>query len=243
MNILPRHQNPNPPPYAPTACLACIFPTPPTGPVETCDTAGILSTAVNLAASLQVTEALKLLTRQPHLLRRTLLSFDLWTGDRAEINTARPTPGCPVCDLRQFTHLSGANRPHITLCGRNSVQIHEHQRPIDLPAMRSAPGPPPRRRRPPRQRSPPPLPPRPPHPHRLLRRPRHHPGHHRPHPRPYPLRPLHRFLANVASLTYPSLSSRAFPHWPAGSFHFANTTNRPQRPSYRHMEAECPRMR
>jgi molybdopterin/thiamine biosynthesis adenylyltransferase len=137
MNILPKHPKAGPSPAPPTACLACIFPTPPTGPVETCDTAGILSTAVNLAASLQVTEALKLLTRQPHLLRRTLLSFDLWTGDRAEINTARPTPGCPVCDLRQFTHLAGANRPHITLCGRNSVQIHEHQRPIDLPAMRS----------------------------------------------------------------------------------------------------------
>ena len=63
---------------SPTACLACIFPKPPTGNVETCDTAGILATAVNLAASIQVTEALKFLTGQPHLMRRTLLSFDLW---------------------------------------------------------------------------------------------------------------------------------------------------------------------
>ena len=46
MNILPGE----------TACLACLFPKPPTGPVETCDTAGILNTAVNLAASIQVTE-------------------------------------------------------------------------------------------------------------------------------------------------------------------------------------------
>ena len=30
--------------HEPTACLSCIFPTPPAGPVETCDTAGILST-------------------------------------------------------------------------------------------------------------------------------------------------------------------------------------------------------
>ncbi len=141
MNILPVPipAAPAAPPWRPTACLACIFPTPPTGPVETCDTAGILSTAVNLAASLQVTEALKLLTLQPHLLRRTLLSFDLWTGihsDRSEINTSRPDPDCPVCSRRQFTHLTGSNRPHITLCGRNSVQIHEQQRPIDLPSMR-----------------------------------------------------------------------------------------------------------
>ena len=121
---------------APTACLACIFPKPPTGPVETCDTSGILSTAVNLAASLQVTEALKFLTGQPHLMRRTLLSFDLWTSERSEISTAQPLPNCEVCGKRIFTHLSGEGRPHITLCGRNSVQIHEHHRPVDFSAMR-----------------------------------------------------------------------------------------------------------
>ncbi|MBB5342625.1 ThiF family adenylyltransferase [Tunturibacter empetritectus] len=124
-------------PYAPTACLACIFPKPPTGPVETCDTAGILSTAVNLAASIQTTEALKLLTNQPHLMRRTLLSHDLWSNERTEINTARPNPSCTVCGQRLFTHLAGEGRPHITLCGRNSVQIHEHHRPVDFAAMRN----------------------------------------------------------------------------------------------------------
>jgi molybdopterin/thiamine biosynthesis adenylyltransferase len=142
MNILPK------PPSAtengelttdnvlPTACLACIFPKPPTGPVETCDTAGILSTAVNLAASLQATEALKFLTNQPHLMRRTLLSHDLWTNQRSEINTSTPNPNCTVCGQRIFSHLAGEGRPHITLCGRNSVQIHEHHRPVDFAAMR-----------------------------------------------------------------------------------------------------------
>jgi adenylyltransferase/sulfurtransferase len=124
------------PDVSPTACLACIFPTPPTGPVETCDTAGILSTAVNLAASIQTTEALKLLTNQPQLMRRTLLSHDLWTNQRSEINTSTPNPDCPVCGQRIFSHLAGEGRPHITLCGRNSVQIHEHHRPIDFAAMR-----------------------------------------------------------------------------------------------------------
>jgi len=125
-----------------TACLACIFPKPPTGPVETCDTSGILSTAVNLAASLQATEALKLLTGQPQLMRRTLLSFDLWTLankgslESSEISTASPDPDCDVCGKRIFSHLAGEGRPHITLCGRNSVQIHERHRPVDLPAMR-----------------------------------------------------------------------------------------------------------
>jgi molybdopterin-synthase adenylyltransferase len=124
------------PTYTPTACLACIFPKPPTGPVETCDTAGILSTAVNLAASIQTTEALKLLTNQPHLMRRTLISHDLWSNEQSEITTTRPNPACTVCGQRIFTHLAGVGRPHITLCGRNSVQIHEHHRPVDFTAMR-----------------------------------------------------------------------------------------------------------
>ncbi|WP_158943223.1 ThiF family adenylyltransferase [Granulicella sp. S190] len=142
MNILPRHTKASTDNWHPTACLACIFPKPPTGPVETCDTAGILSTAVNLAASLQATEALKFLTRQSHLMRRTLLSFDLWSLEgngnlaRSEISTAKPDPSCTVCGQRIFTHLAGEGRPHITLCGRNSVQIHEHHRPVDFAAMR-----------------------------------------------------------------------------------------------------------
>ncbi|HSS97819.1 MAG TPA: ThiF family adenylyltransferase, partial [Terriglobales bacterium] len=37
-----------------TACLACIFPDPPNGMVETCETAGILNSAVNLGASIAV---------------------------------------------------------------------------------------------------------------------------------------------------------------------------------------------
>ena len=141
MNILPRraHKTCSPgftsEPYPPTACLACIFPKPPSGPVDTCDTAGILSTAVNLAASIQSNEALKLLTGQPHLMRRTLLSHDLWSNEISQITAATPDPNCPVCAHRQFGHLAGEGRPHITLCGRNSVQIHEHHRPVDFAAM------------------------------------------------------------------------------------------------------------
>jgi adenylyltransferase/sulfurtransferase len=91
---------------------------------------------VNLAASIQVTEALKLLTGQPQLIRRTLFSYDLWTSERSEVSAARPRPGCTVCGERNFNHLTGEGRPHITLCGRNSVQIHEHHRPVDFAAMR-----------------------------------------------------------------------------------------------------------
>ncbi len=136
MTILPVLPEP-PHNYRPSACLACLFPSPPSGVVETCDTAGILASAVNLAASLQVTEALKLFTHQPHLLRRTLFAHDLWTNERSEISTATPDPHCRVCAQRRFDHLAGVARPHITLCGRNSVQIHEHQRPLDLSALQA----------------------------------------------------------------------------------------------------------
>jgi molybdopterin/thiamine biosynthesis adenylyltransferase len=124
LNVLP----------AETACLGCIFPDSPRGMVETCETSGILNSAVNLVASIAATEALKLLVggqSSPNL-RRTLLSFDLWSNERAEISAAKPRTGCRVCGERDFIHLRGEARPHITLCGRNSVQIHERQRPIDF---------------------------------------------------------------------------------------------------------------
>jgi molybdopterin/thiamine biosynthesis adenylyltransferase len=127
MNILPGE----------TACLACLFPTPPAGQLETCDTAGILGMAVNLAASIQSVEAIKYLTGARTYMRRTLLSHDLWLNERSEVSAAsQPHPECQVCGpARQFTHLRGEARPHITLCGRNSVQIHEHSRSLDFPAL------------------------------------------------------------------------------------------------------------
>jgi molybdopterin/thiamine biosynthesis adenylyltransferase len=148
MNILPPGLSPTPESGAPhlasemwacepTSCLACIFPSAPTGNVETCDTAGILSTAVNLAASIQVTEALKFLTHQPERMRRTLLSFDLWENTRSEISTTHPRPDCEVCNDRIFRALAGDQRPHITLCGRNSVQIHQHHHPLNLAELES----------------------------------------------------------------------------------------------------------
>jgi molybdopterin/thiamine biosynthesis adenylyltransferase len=118
-----------------TACLACVFPESPHGAFETCDTAGILNSAVNIVASVEANEALKILVGARDKLRRQLFSFDTWENDRSVISTARPRPGCRACDERDFIHLAGEGRPHITLCGRNSVQIHERHRPIDFAEM------------------------------------------------------------------------------------------------------------
>jgi adenylyltransferase/sulfurtransferase len=122
LNVLP----------AKTACLACLFPDPPHGAFETCETAGILNSAVNLAASIAATEAIKMLVGANERVRRTLLSFDVWTNEHAEVRAENPRPGCRACGMRDFTHLAGEGRPHITLCGRNSVQIHERHRPVDF---------------------------------------------------------------------------------------------------------------
>ena len=119
-----------------SACLACIFPEAPRGAVETCDTAGILNSAVSLVASVQAGEALKLLVGACEQVRRTLLSWDTWSNQRSEIDASRPRVDCRTCGAREFIHLAGEGRPHITLCGRNSVQIHERQRPLDLAEMR-----------------------------------------------------------------------------------------------------------
>lgn len=127
MNILPGE----------TACLACIFPAPPRGMVETCDTAGILNSAVNLVASIEATEALKSLVGARDKLRRTLLSFDVWTNEHSEIATGKPRADCQTCGARAFVHLAGKARPQITLCGRDSVQIHERSRPIDFAEMQA----------------------------------------------------------------------------------------------------------
>jgi adenylyltransferase/sulfurtransferase len=115
-----------------TACLACIFPDSPGGIIETCETAGILNSAVNLVASIAASEALKLLVGATDRLRRTLFSFDVWMNERSEVAASKPRPGCRACAQHDFVHLEGEGRPHITLCGRNSVQIHEQQRPIDF---------------------------------------------------------------------------------------------------------------
>lgn len=115
-----------------TACLACLFPDPPHGAFETCETAGILNSAVNLAASIAATEAIKMLVGANERVRRTLLSFDVWTNEHSEVRAENPRPGCRACGMRDFTQLAGEGRPHITLCGRNSVQIHERHRPVDF---------------------------------------------------------------------------------------------------------------
>ena len=116
-----------------TACLACLLESGSAaqGLEETCDTIGVLGPIINLIASLEVAEALKLLSGRPEALHGRLLSCDVWTGRMQSVGVARNRQ-CRACVRHDFTYLAGEAQPHITMCGRDSVQIHERARTIDL---------------------------------------------------------------------------------------------------------------
>ncbi len=118
-----------------TACLACLMDSAAgTGLEDTCDTIGVLGPVVNLIASLQSAEALKLLSGQESALHGRLISSDVWSGRFQSVVPERNT-NCRACARRDFTYLQGEAQPHITMCGRDSVQIHERARVLDLPAL------------------------------------------------------------------------------------------------------------
>jgi molybdopterin/thiamine biosynthesis adenylyltransferase len=118
-----------------TACLACLLESfDGAGLEETCDTVGVLGPIVNLIAALEVGEAMKFLAGRMSALHGRLLSCDVWSGRFQSVQPER-NPQCRVCVYGEFSHLTGEAQPHITLCGRDSVQIHERGRSLDLKAL------------------------------------------------------------------------------------------------------------
>ncbi len=97
----------------------------------TCDTAGVLNAAASVVASIEAAEALKILAGKPEALHGRLISCDVWSGKFQSVRVAR-NPDCRACGRRDFTFLEGQAQPHITMCGRDSVQIHERGRKLDL---------------------------------------------------------------------------------------------------------------
>ena len=113
-------------------CLACVFPEPPTGMHTTCDTEGIVGAAASAVASIQAVEALKLLVGDRQALHGKLISLDVWENRFQAVDPGKPAEGCRACQRREFDYLAGDRAAPITLCGRNSVQIHERRRPVDF---------------------------------------------------------------------------------------------------------------
>src|SRR5258708_27923238 len=103
-----------------TSCLACLLESGAAaqGLEETCDTIGVLGPIVNLIASLEVAEALKLLSGHPEALHGRLLSCDVWSGRMQSVRVAR-NPECRACVKQDFSYLRGDSQPHLTLCCRD----------------------------------------------------------------------------------------------------------------------------
>ncbi len=120
-----------------TACLSCIFPLPPEGIHETCDTAGVIAPAVSWVTAIQATEALKILAGREADLHGRLLSIDLWKNHSQSVRPAQ-NPECATCGQRRFVHLERSSPSQAVLCGRNAVQIRQqHPTPIDLDFLRN----------------------------------------------------------------------------------------------------------
>jgi molybdopterin-synthase adenylyltransferase len=118
-----------------TACLACLLESgqksAALGAEATCDTVGVLNAAATVIASLEAAEATKILAGKPEALHGRLISCDVWSGRFQSVRVAR-NPECRACARRDLTYLEGEAQPHLTMCGRDSVQIHERSRHLDL---------------------------------------------------------------------------------------------------------------
>ena len=122
-----------------TPCLRCIFPeAPPAASAPTCDTAGVIMPIISIVASVQVTEALKLLTAKIGDLHNSLMQFDVWRNEWRKISIGKPLPDCPTCGLGEYETLNAEARDFAAvMCGRHAVQISPTDSVhIDLDALR-----------------------------------------------------------------------------------------------------------
>lgn len=110
-----------------TPCLRCLIrESPPPGTTPTCDTAGILGSIVNVVASIEALEAMKIVSGNRKAVNRNLIVVDLWTNQmrQVKIDGLRDAGDCPTCALGEYSWLSGERGSHsAVLCGRNAVQL------------------------------------------------------------------------------------------------------------------------
>lgn len=103
-------------------CLRCVFPSPPgPGELPTCDTVGIVNTLPAMVASLETTEAFKIMQGKEPI--KELMFIDIWLGDLQRIKVKK-NPECECCGKGNFEFLQARKRKYAaSLCGRNAVQI------------------------------------------------------------------------------------------------------------------------
>ena len=124
-----------------SACLACLVEE--SGPAEdsgmranepTCDTVGVLGPTAGVIASLEAAYAIKILVGKSETQDARLVTVDVWTGRFQSLRIPR-RDDCRACGERRFSYLQGEAQPRLTMCGRDSVQIHERRRRLDLASL------------------------------------------------------------------------------------------------------------
>jgi adenylyltransferase/sulfurtransferase len=110
-----------------SACLACLMSdAPPPGTTPTCDTAGIIAPIIGVVASMECSEALKVLSGHREAASRKLTIIDLWDNQvrSVDLGRLRDSSDCQVCKHGEFVWLTGERgSTSAVLCGRNAVQL------------------------------------------------------------------------------------------------------------------------
>lgn len=108
-----------------TPCLRCFLAeVPPPGSAPTCDTVGVLAPAVDIVASLEVTEGLKLLMGREQDLHGRIIQVNAWTAEMSRFELHKGDHACPACDQQRYDFLDAREGSFLTrLCGRGAVQI------------------------------------------------------------------------------------------------------------------------
>lgn len=114
MTIIPIHRE--------TPCFRCFLPDiPKPGSLQTCDTIGILNTVPVILASIESTEAIKILLGAKK--GGKLIIYDAWNNAFDSIKVEK-SKKCKCCVKHEFEFLNMEKKEIITsLCGRNAIQI------------------------------------------------------------------------------------------------------------------------
>jgi len=107
-------------------CFRCFLPdVPEPGSLPTCDTAGILNTTSAIIASIESTEAIKILLKKNIITNAesNLIFYDVWSNTIEKVAVVR-NKRCRCCTEHKFDFLNAAKEEIVTsLCGRNAIQI------------------------------------------------------------------------------------------------------------------------
>jgi len=109
-----------------TPCFRCFLSDiPEPGVLPTCDTLGVINTIPAIIASIESTEAIKILLGKMMTtnMESNLIFYDVWSNIFEKI-TVIQDKRCRCCIEHKFDFLNAAKKEIITLlCGRNAIQI------------------------------------------------------------------------------------------------------------------------